>query len=159
MAPPRPLNRPPPGAWLAAACGSAPFVGTAAGLWLIDGPWRGYLFLSGLNYALASLAFLCALHLGLALAASARGVRRHVLWWLFPFLPPLAGLAALGGLVDYSSLVAVFVAAFLASHVADVRAVRDGLAPPWYGPVRKCVTAGVLVWGGTFLVHAPVNGA
>ncbi len=154
--PPPPV---PPGAWLATACASALFLGAAAGVWLLDGPWRDYLFLNSLNYALAALAFLGALHLGLALAATALGVRRHGFWWIYPFLPPAAGLAALAGFVNYVGLVIVFLGAFLASHVADLCAIRDGVAPPWYLRVRQALSVAALVWGGTLLVHVLPSGA
>lgn len=157
MGRPRPVDPTPAAAWLATACASAPFVGTAGGLWLLEGAWRDYLYLTGLNYALAALAFLGALHLGLALGAAARGFRQHGFWWVVPFLPVVAGLAALAGFVDYFWVVMLFLGAFLVSHTADLRAVREGVAPAWYRTVRQWVTGVVLFWGGTFLAHAPVS--
>ena len=157
MGRPGPVDPTPAAAWLATAGASAPFVGTAAGLWLLDGAWRDYLYLTGLNYALASLAFLGALQLGLALGAAARGFRQHGFWWVVPFLPAVAGLAALAGFVDYFWVVVLFLGAFTVSHAADLRAVREGVAPAWYRTIRKWVTGVVLFWGGTFLVHAPVS--
>ncbi len=152
-----PVDPTPRGVWLATAAAALPLAGSAGGLWLLEGAWRDYVYLTGLNYALAALAFLGALQLGLMLAAADRGFRQHACWWLVPFLPAVAGLAGLAGLIDFFWVVVLFLVAFLASHAADLRAVRKGVAPPWYRAVRKWVTAAALFWGGSFLIHAPAG--
>ncbi len=157
MDPSRPVEPTPTGARLATVGTTVPLVGAAGGLWLLEGAWRDYAYLTGLNYALAALAFLGALHLGLTLAAAGRGFRQHAFWWVVPFLPAAAGLAALAGFVDFFWVIVLFLGAFLASHAADLRAVRKEIAPVWYRAVRKWVTAAALFWGGTFLIHAPVS--
>lgn len=147
-----------PRAALAAGLAAAlPFPAAAAAMGFLDPAWTAYVFLNTLNYGLAALAFLGAVHAGLGLAAAREGRPRGRGWWAWSFAPGLLGLAALLGLVDYRAVLAVFLAAFALAHIADLRAVAAGDAPAWYGPLRRVTTALIVVAFGVLILQ--VNAA
>ena len=94
-----------------------------------------------LGYAAVILAFMGAVHWGLAMAdrdpAAAwlrygGSVVPPLVAWVALLLPPPAGLA-------------VFVAAFALLYAADRRAVAAGWAPAWYPALRRLLTALVVL--------------
>lgn len=147
----------PPAALAVGLAAVLPFPAAAAAVWFLDPAWTAYVFLNTLNYGLAALAFLGAVHAGLGLAAAREGRTRGRGWWAWSFTPGLLGLAALLGLVDYRVLLVVFLAAFGLAHLADLRAVAAGEAPAWYGPLRRVTTAAAVAAFGALLLH--VNAA
>ncbi len=132
---------------------ASPFPAAAIALQFLEGGWAAYIFLNTLNYALVALGFLGGIHAGLGLAAIRAGGSREAGWWLWSIAPCLAGFGALLGFVGYQGVLLVFLAAFLAAHLADLRAVSAGAAPAWYAPCRRITTAIVLISFGILLLY------
>lgn len=155
MAPPEAarLQDVPPAALAAGVVAALPFPAAAAAVWFLGPAWTAYVFLTALNYGLAALVFLGAVHAGLGLAAFREGRPRGRGWWAWSFAPGLLGLVALAGLVDYGLLLVVFLAAFALAHVADLRAVAAGEAPAWYAPLRRVTTVLIVAGLGGLLLH------
>jgi len=124
--------------------GAAPFV--AGALAMLVGPgWlklTAYVYL--VNYAAVALAFVGAVHWGLALAASRAGVAVGWSWYGGSVLPALAGWVALL-LIQPAPKLVLLGLGFAAVFIADVRAERAGAAPAWYPALRKPLTIVVLV--------------
>ena len=71
-------------------------------------------------------------------------------------IPPLIGWAAVSFGMPVALAIPVFILAFIGLYLADLRAVRLGLAPIWYKPLRKPLTVAVSIsllvaWGGVLL--------
>jgi len=123
--------------------GALPFV--AGAIAMFTGPdWlklTAYLYL--MNYAALILAFLGAVHWGLALAADDR---RPVGWGWYSLsvVPAVLGWVALG-LIQPMGKLALFAIAYAGVFILDVQAARSGLAPAWYPRLRKPLTVIVLL--------------
>jgi hypothetical protein len=119
---------------------TAPFV--AAALAMLAGPaWlkiTAYIHL--MNYAALGLVFLGAVHWGLALAAGRTDWTRYAA----AVVPLVLGWLALS-LIQPLPTILVFVVGYAGIFILDIRAARDGFAPPWYPRLRKPLTIVVLL--------------
>ena len=93
-----------------------------------------------MSYASLILAFLGAVHWGLALAADRVGWG----WYGVSVAPALLGWVAYG-LIDPVHRVALLALAYVGVFLVDVQAVRAGLAPAWYPRLRKPLTVIVVL--------------
>lgn len=145
---PEPASRPAPKAGLGdvprpalvlGGAGLIPFLAGVAGVWTLDYPD----FFLALNlmmaYAAVVLAFLGAVHWGLALAQEAAGNWRR----LAPsVLPALAGWFAL--MLPNALGLLLLAIGFAGAFLADRAAVTANRAPAWYRALRKPLTLVVL---------------
>lgn len=148
-------TRPPRLALVLSLAGLLPFVTGALGLWVIPESWRDRVLEELLAYAAVILAFMGAIHWGLAMRAEETSDQAPVQLGL-SVIPPLLGWLALS--LPNSLALPVFFAAFAALYLADRWAVSHGLAPVWYPVLRKpislVVVASLLVaWLATQVVH------
>lgn len=132
-----------PALWLGLA-GLLPFAAGAAGAVLGPAAWRGAALAALIAYGAVILAFLGAVHWGLALAAMAEaerefgrtrltlGVVPALVGWVALVLPAWAGLALL-------------IAGFLGVWAAEEGAARQGLMPLRYLWLRRLLTLVVVV--------------
>lgn len=140
-------TRPPQLARLLGLCGLIPFMSGALSVWVIPGGWQPLVVASLLSYSAVILAFLGAIHWGLAMRGEQDDVRAQMqLGW--SVIPPLLGwavvsLASFG--LPAALAIPLFVLAFIGMDMADLRAVRLGLAPIWYRPLRKPLTVAVVL--------------
>ena len=93
-----------------------------------------------LGYAAVILAFMGAVHWGLAMADPAP--RTPWLRYGGSVVPPLVGWVAL--MLPVPAALVVFMAAFALLLAADLRAVAAGWAPGWYPSLRRVLTALVI---------------
>lgn len=119
-----------------AACAAAAFIGPER--------WHGFALAALIGYGAVILAFLGAVHWGLALAATAEAETRHararlvlgvvpaLVGWGALLLPPWAGLTVLIG-------------GFLAVWAAEESGAREGLVPSRYLWLRRLLTFAVVV--------------
>jgi hypothetical protein len=145
---PEPVSRPAPKAGLGdvprpalvlGGAGLIPFLAGVAGVWTLDYPD----FFLALNlmmaYAAVVLAFLGAVHWGLALAQEAAGNWGR----LAPsVLPALAGWSAL--MLPNALGLLLLAIGFAGAFLADRAAVTANRAPAWYKALRKPLTLVVL---------------
>lgn len=122
-----------------ACAGLIPFFAGVAGAWTLG----GIAFVLALNlmmaYAAIVLAFLGAVHWGLALAQEAAGNWRR----LAPsVLPALAGWLAL--MLDNALGLLLLAIGYVGVFLADRAAVTANRAPGWYKALRKPLTLVVL---------------
>ncbi|OEC34228.1 Protein of unknown function [Pseudomonas cuatrocienegasensis] len=144
---------PPRLASLLGYAGLVPFVSGALGLWLTPLAWRPFVLDALLDYAAVILAFMGAIHWGLAMRAEASDTRANMQLGL-SVLPPLLGWLAVAGLPIMLAF-PLMLLAFIALYLADLRAVKLGLAPCWYPALRRPLTVVVslslvLAWIGAF---------
>lgn len=145
---------PPRLASLLGYAGLVPFVSGALGFWLTPLAWRPFVLDALLDYAVVILAFMGAIHWGLAMRAEASDARAQIQLGL-SVLPPLLGWLAVAGLPLVLAFPLMLVA-FIALYLADLRAVKLGLAPRWYPALRTPLTlvvclSLVVAWVGAFL--------
>ncbi len=93
-----------------------------------------------MSYASLILAFLGAVHWGLALAAD----RVAWGWYGVSVVPALLGWVAYG-LIDPVHRIALLALGYVGVFLVDIQAVRAGLAPAWYPKLRKPLTVIVLI--------------
>ncbi|WAF87736.1 DUF3429 domain-containing protein [Metapseudomonas otitidis] len=146
---------PPQLARLLGFAGLVPFVTGALGIWLTPIGWRPLVLAALLDYAAVILAFMGAIHWGLAMRAGQEDTRAR-LQLGFSVIPALFGWVAISAGLPAGLAVAVFIPAFIGLYLADLRAVRLGLAPGWYPALRRPLTIGVVTnllvaWGGLLL--------
>lgn len=122
--------------------GLVPFVTGALGLWITPEVWRERVLEELIAYAAVILAFMGAIHWGLAMRADEASDKAPVQVGL-SVIPPLLGWVALSLPVNFG-LPVIFVA-FAALYFADIWAVRHGLAPVWYPALRKPLSIAVVV--------------
>jgi hypothetical protein len=142
---------PPRLASLLGYAGLIPFVSAALGIWLTPLAWRPFVLDALLDYAAVILAFMGAIHWGLAMRAEASDTRAQLQLGL-SVLPPLLGWLAIAG----SPVMFAFplmLLAFIALYLADLRATKLALAPRWYPALRTPLTlvvclSLVLAWIG-----------
>jgi len=130
---------PPAATWLG-ALGAVPFVALAiAGIALQDVA-RAHASFWLATYGAVILSFLGGIHWGLAVAgagtgASAGSLRRRL---SLSVIPSLVGWGAL--FLSTRLSLAVMAVAFVAMLLTDIRATRQGEAPPWYPRLRLPLT-------------------
>lgn len=148
-------EEPPRLAILLGYAGLLPFVGGALGIWLIPLGWRSFVLDALLDYAAVMLAFMGAIHWGLAMRADASDERAQMQLGL-SVIPPLLGWLAIAGGMPMWFALPLCLVAFLALYYADVRAAKLGLAPQWYPslrmPLTVCVTLSLLLAWASVLV-------
>lgn len=148
-------TRPPNLAWLLGLAGLIPFISGALGIWLTPVGWRPLVLTALLDYSAVILAFMGAIHWGLAMRAEEDSLNAQMQLGL-SVIPPLIGWAAVSFGMPVALAIPVFILAFIGLYLADLRAVRLGLAPIWYKPLRKPLTVAVSIsllvaWGGVLL--------
>ncbi len=147
----RGLSEAPPAALIIGVAVTLPFV--AGALAMVFGPpavvINTYLRLA--DYAAIGLAFLGAVHWGLAMAAGAQG--KPIGWARYPLavLPAACAFLALA-LIGPVPKFLLLLLGYFGVFMLDVRAVGDGLAPSWYGRLRKPLSVVVLVSLGVVLL-------
>ncbi|MFZ2288609.1 MAG: DUF3429 domain-containing protein [Halopseudomonas yangmingensis] len=129
--------RPPRLALVLSVAGLVPFVTGALGLWVIPEGWRDRVMDELLAYAAVILAFMGAIHWGLAMRAEETSDKAPIQLGL-SVIPPLLGWLGLS--LPIALALPVFFLAFLLLYVADRWAVSHGLAPVWYPALRKPIS-------------------
>ncbi len=124
--------------------GLIPFVSGAVGIWVTPFAWRPYVMSALLDYAAVILAFMGAIHWGLAMRAEANDERARLQLGL-SVIPPLLGWMAIASGMPFALALPVFLLAFVLLYFADLRAVKLGLAPQWYPALRRPLTIVVSV--------------
>ena len=118
--------------WIGFA-GILPFVAGAGAAWLTT-PQLAVLALSAtVAYGAVILSFLGGVRWGLA--AASYGGPPTSMHWVLSIVPTLVGWAA--NLMALAPGLGLLTAAFALAYFSDARAARDGLAPPWYGALRR----------------------
>jgi hypothetical protein len=138
----------PLGAALVAYAGLLPFVAGALGVWLAPPYYAFALLLIELYYAAVILAFLGAVHWGLALAGyqpldyhateETRGMHGARLGW--SVMPALAAWVVCL-LADLALAFAVLILAHVVLYFGERLAARAQLVPDWYMEMRLPLTA------------------
>ncbi|UAW96925.1 DUF3429 domain-containing protein [Halopseudomonas nanhaiensis] len=122
--------------------GLVPFVTGALGMWVTPEAWRERVLEELMAYAAVILAFMGAIHWGLAMRADERSEKAPIQLGL-SVIPPLLGWVALSLPVNFG-LPVIFIA-FATLYFADIWAVRHGLAPVWYPSLRKPLSVVVVM--------------
>lgn len=132
-------EEPPRLAILLGYAGLAPFVSGALGIWVIPVGWRPFVLEALLDFAAVILAFMGAIHWGLAMRADASDERAQMQLGL-SVLPPLFGWLAIAGGMPMWLALPICLVAFVGLYYADLRAAKLGLAPRWYPSLRTPLT-------------------
>ena len=132
-----------------------PFVTGALGLWVTPEAWREWVMQEFLAFAAVMLAFMGAIHWGLAMRAE-EGSERAPMQLGLSVIPPLLGWFALSLPINFA--IPVFFFAFATLYVADIWAVKQGLAPAWYTSLRRPVSLAIIAsmivaWGATLVLN------
>lgn len=135
-------EKPPRLALLLGYAGLIPFVSGALGIWIIPLGWRPFVLSALLDFAAVILAFMGAIHWGLAMRAEVTDERAHMQLGL-SVVPPLLGWLAIASGLPIGVTLPIFLVAFTALYWADLRAVKLGLAPRWYRRLRTPLTVAV----------------
>ena len=148
--------QPPRLAILLGYAGLIPFISGAIGIWITPPAWRTDVLTALLHYAAVILAFMGAIHWGLAMAREHQDDAAHRQLGL-SVLPALLGWLAISSGLPALLALALLISGFIGLYLADVHAVKLELAPRWYTALRKPLTAVVLIsllaaWIGV-LVH------
>ena len=130
----------PKAALLLGYAGLIPFLAGAVMLWLVGPEQEGWWLRMLTGYAVVILAFMGAVHWGLAMKTSgARAAGQYsfsvlpaLLGWLALALPPLWGIAFL-------------IAGFVSLCIYDSAAAARGDAPAWYPTLRVPLTTVVVL--------------
>ncbi|PAU55280.1 DUF3429 domain-containing protein [Pseudomonas sp. PIC25] len=135
--------------------GLIPFVSGALGIWVIPVGWRPMVMAALLDYSAVTLAFMGAIHWGLAMRARETDEHARIQLGL-SVIPPMLGWAAVASGLPVALALPVFLVAFIGLYMADVHAVSIGLAPRWYPALRKPLTIIVvlcllLAWASVLL--------
>ena len=149
-------EHPPRQTLLLGYAGLLPFIGGALGVWLTPLAWRPTVLSALLDYAAIILAFMGAIHWGLAMRAERKDTLALTQLGL-SVLPAGLGWLAIVDIIPAGLAVALLLFGFVALYLADLRAVRLELAPRWYPALRKPLTLGVVLcllatWLGVMLV-------
>ena len=132
-------SQPPRLALLLGYAGLVPFVSAALAIWVVPEGWRPLVLAALLDYAAVILAFMGAIHWGLAMRAQ-DAEEPAQLQLGFSVVPPLLGWLAISGGMPSSLALALCLIAFAGLYGADLRAVKLGLAPQWYPRLRRPLT-------------------
>lgn len=132
-----------PAFWLGLG-GLIPFAACAAGTFIGPEGWRGLALIALIGYGAVILAFLGAVHWGLALAATAEAETRHARTRLtLGVVPALIGWGAL--MLPAWAALTVLIAGFLGVWAAEESGAREGLVPGRYLWLRRLLTLAVAV--------------
>lgn len=131
--------QPPKLAVLLGYAGLLPFVSGALGIWVIPEGWRVVVLAALLDYAAVILAFMGAIHWGLAMRAQETSEAARIQLGL-SVVPPLLGWLAISSGMPISLALPLCLLAFGGLYAADLRAVKLGLAPQWYPSLRRPLT-------------------
>jgi len=121
--------------------GLIPFFAPVVTLWNGDPMLVGGALSLQFGYAAVILSFLGGVHWGRALAGDRYGPTGPRLLW--SVLPSLLGWVLLLT-PDISVKLIGFIIAFALAFLVDIKAVKAGMFPVWYGTLRKILTIGVL---------------
>ena len=147
---------PPKLALMLGYAGLIPFITGALGIWITPEGWRVVVLAALLDYAAVILAFMGAIHWGLAMRAENSGQAAQVQLGL-SVVPPLLGWLAISGGMPISLGLPMCLLAFAGLYAADLRAVKLGLAPQWYPSLRRPLTIivclSLLVAWASVLLH------
>ena len=132
-------EKPPQLAILLGYAGLVPFVSGAVGIWVIPLGWRPFVLSALLDFAAVILAFMGAIHWGLAMRAEETDENAQLQLGL-SVIPPLLGWAALASGLPMALVLPIFLLAFIGLYLADLHAVKVGLAPQWYPALRTPLT-------------------
>lgn len=146
---------PPKLALLLGYAGLVPFVSGALGIWITPEGWRVMVLTALLDYAAVILAFMGAIHWGLAMRAENASEPAQLQLGL-SVVPPLLGWLAISSGMPISLALPLCLLAFGGLYAADLRAVNLGLAPQWYPSLRRPLTIVVclsllLAWASVLL--------
>lgn len=138
--------------------GLVPFVSGALGVWVIPLGWRSFVISALLDYSAVLLAFLGAIHWGLAMRAGETDARARMQLGL-SVIPAMLGWVAVASGLPVGLALPIFLLAFVMLYFADLWAVRLGLAPRWYPALRKPLTIAaavclLLAWASLLLPEA-----
>ena len=136
--------QPPRLAILLGYAGLIPFISGAIGIWITPPAWRTDVLTALLHYAAVILAFMGAIHWGLAMARERQDDAAHRQLGL-SVLPALLGWLAISSGLPALLALALLISGFIGLYLADVHAVKLQLAPRWYTALRKPLTAVVLI--------------
>jgi hypothetical protein len=147
--------QPPKLALLLGYAGLVPFVTGALGIWVTPEGWRDLVLAALLDYCAVILAFMGAIHWGLAMRAENAGEAAQIQLGL-SVVPPLLGWLAISSGMPTSLALPLCLLAFAGLYAADLRAVKLGLAPQWYPSLRRPLTIIVclsllLAWASVLL--------
>ena len=121
--------------------GLIPFFAPAVTVWSGDAMMIGGALQLQFGYAAVILSFLGGVHWGRALAGDRFGPTGPRLLW--SVVPSLLGWALLLA-PDSTAILVGFIIAFSLAFLVDLKAVKAGMFPVWYGSLRKILTVGVL---------------
>jgi hypothetical protein len=133
----------PPAYAVPGAAGLLPFVAGAAGAWLVPAADLGIVLYWLAGYAAVILAFVGALHWGVAMMDAAAPRRDQWLASLWSVTPALVAWAALQW--PARTGLAVMAGTFALQYAMDRRLARRHAVPPWFLPLRLRLTATVVV--------------
>ena len=136
--------QPPRLAILLGYAGLIPFISGAIGIWITPPAWRTDVLTALLHYAAVILAFMGAIHWGLAMARERQDDAAHRQLGL-SVLPALLGWLAISSGLPALLALTLLISGFIGLYLADVHAVKLELAPRWYTALRKPLTAVVLI--------------
>lgn len=136
--------QPPRLAILLGYAGLIPFISGAIGIWITPPAWRTDVLMALLHYAAVILAFMGAIHWGLAMARERQDDAAHRQLGL-SVLPALLGWLAISSGLPALLALTLLISGFIGLYLADVHAVKLELAPRWYTALRKPLTAVVLI--------------
>lgn len=137
-------EKPPQLAMLLGYAGLVPFVSGALGIWVIPLGWRPFVLSALLDFAAVILAFMGAIHWGLAMRAEETDENAQLQLGL-SVIPPMLGWAALASGLPPAFALPIVLLAFIGLYLADLHAVKVGLAPQWYPALRTPLTLVVCV--------------
>ena len=143
-------NVPQSAAWLG-GLGALPFIGLAGAASYLDSAPRMFVIHALVAYGAIILSFLGGIHWGLAIGSRSEvddpAIRTRL---IVSIVPSLAAWVAL--LVLESTGLLLLAAAVAAMLWVDIRATREGHAPPWYPKLRiplTCVVVAALMFGAS----------
>ena len=120
--------------------GLLPFVGLSVGLWIVPEAYEQVLHAALLGYASIILAFMGAVHWGLAMQDSGPIAGRQFVWSVMPAL-----IAWFASVFSPMTRYSVLTVAFAALCLLDGRMIKLGKAPAWYLKLRAPLTAVVVL--------------
>lgn len=123
--------------------GLVPFITGSLGIWVTPEAWRERVLEELLTYAAIVMAFLGAIHWGLAMRAEESSEKAPIQLGL-SVIPPLLGWLGLSLPVHFA--VPIFLMAFGTLYYADIWAVKQGQAPVWYPALRKPLSIVVVIF-------------
>ncbi|MCR9257968.1 MAG: DUF3429 domain-containing protein [Alphaproteobacteria bacterium] len=128
--------------------GLIPFAAGTAGVYGLGALEATFALQAQIFYAVTILSFLGAVHWGLAMRDGREFDWNRGIWGVTPalvawvatwFTAPFALVTLIAGLVG--------------AYLYDVQAINRGLAPEWYRPLRKILSAGAILCLGLTLIR------